>query len=288
MPLFRCGTEGDKACHLLTKVDDQFILGRADDLPGAQRMLDAHRQAQAFHHALITQLRIQLHRIFLIACRRQIQHFAVINIGKTHGRLPAMPGIIRGNDHLARSRLHAQFAQKRQRIAVNLFLLSKAKAAFIPAVAQHDRQLIFLRQQGGHIIGLILQPVIIIIAIRRKVFIPHALAIQIRLVQAQAHDIQPCRKRIGRQREMLEQPGIFHLFCRCDPLALPGFFHLARFKMCARRQRRFAVIRRDAHIPAVLCARLQRYFRHKAQAVHIAAITGIIYRFLALIHPDAG
>ena len=282
--------EGDKARDFLPHIQHGFACGRMQHGGGAQRQHGAHRRA----HARAQQACIHIGQQARGQSGGQglggVPGFAVIDIGKQHGRFAAAPGIVRGDDDLrAVIQRRVQFADQRLRIAEDFLLPLEAKAPLIPAVAQQHGDFIVLRQQVGHIVGLILQPAVVFVAAGGQVFVARLLAVDKGLVQTQAADVQPRGEHPPGQGKALDQLRVGNLPGRGDPLPKPGLLLLGGFKPRARAERRFAVIGGYGDVPGIARARGQRNIGRKAQAVDILPRARIVnHAFIWAVHPHAG
>ena len=188
LPLLQPGMIPQNARHVLSEIQHLLPLGRDDQLGLKHRyLLNAgrelrHHVVSGFHH--------------LAGCRFPriagiIAHFAVINAVKHHGRRVGLPAFIRRNSY-GFAICHGQRHPSRQQIptAPDVFLAHQAKAALVPAVAQPYLKMIPLLQQRRHIIRLITQIRVIVVAAGRQVVRTNALPVQESAVQPQTRDLQ--------------------------------------------------------------------------------------------------
>ena len=77
-----------------------------------------------------------------------------------------------------------KLCQEAEGIAVEVAKgILKTKSSLVPAGSQHNAQRIFsFVKAGRHIVGLILNPEVVVVVERRQIFIPHLFAVDISLI----------------------------------------------------------------------------------------------------------
>ena len=119
----------------------------------------------------------------------------------------------------------------------------------------------FLFQLVGNIIGLILNPVEIIIAVRRQIFITDFFPIDPGFIKTQACDIESGGNKATFVLYSLMKDGMaFDLIITADPFGYPWLIHLGSFKeMLFTDSFLSGFIRCNTNCPGIAGARFQFY-----------------------------
>ncbi len=266
--------------------------------------MNRHRQAHAIRQLSLR--RLTARRLRGRNCIKSVVNpFSVIQIGESDiaaAHLPILPGA----DHLFLPVLinQTKLRHKLPFIAVktHIFFGEKTKAGLIPAVAQQNAQGSPLLQAGGDIEGLVLHPLLVIIAIGGQVFLPDALqgfALRqiIGLIQPKSAYIQPgAGYRLGR-RNLLLKIGMpiagYHPLCGVggnglhgpagNPLAGPRLLPLSGLEPLGFPHGLLSPIAPDCHRPVVSGPGAQADICPIAQRVRLPVKAGIKYYILQLL-----
>ena len=141
---------------------------------------------------------------------------AVIQVGKLNIAPLYLPAVICSDDFFCSIFVsQAQLGNQLPLISVESFVLPccESKTGFVPAVSKQDRECSFLRKLLCHIIGLILYPLVIVIAVWGQIFLPDSFSVIKCFIQSKPADVEPC---------------LLHLFRRCDL-----FFKIRMTLLCA-------------------------------------------------------
>ena len=150
----------------------------------------------------------------------------IAHADRAGGRLPSL---VAGDDGGAAIGIgDVQLEQERQPVTIKVTLSLKAEVAAEPAIPQQRAQGIFSwLQEVGHVIGLILNAFFVAGPARGQQPIPHALAVEVQFIKAQAGGIDACRCHFTVQRKGGAQQRS-RLWLRCilvpigsDPISLP-------------------------------------------------------------------
>ena len=254
MPCGQRTAEGHPAGNHLAEVQHQLVGGGGEQLHGSQLLRDAHGHAEPFRQAALGRRRDLRTLPVAAVLQPRVVALAVVNAAEGDGGGAAFPGFVRGDNRLRAVGVgDAQLAYQLHPVAVEAAAgLTEAVAAHVPAAAQHDGQLVVLLEHVCHVIGLVLDEVVVAVVIRGEILVRHPPAVEAGLIQPQAADVQPGGghglpggEAAAQHRMDPAVPG------HADPLTGPGLVQLAGLEEGRLGQGGFAVVRRDAHLPEV-------------------------------------
>ena len=242
--------QSENACLVLAEVIDLLAGRRVNQCDRPDFFMNLHRNRQAlFQRELLFQFCCRpeyncRHRLRLR--QRVVPDFAVVNIGESNLAAGDLPAVV-GSDYLTGAVFIADHQLRNQLpgIAVERSALrigSKTEPSFIPAGAEHDRQLALfaafriLPQQVSHIISLILNPFFVVIAVRRQDFVSDTLSVNPCRIETETADIEsgcrhlfPVPHALRRERFVKDRVPLIAVVT-ADPLSLPRLIHQSRFK----------------------------------------------------------
>ena len=182
--------QAEDSRHILPHVNDRLPSRGMENLFYGKGLPHRNRGAVSFRQRPLGGLhRDGFHRCHL----RQgiVPALAVVDVGKENGGAGHFPAFVGSDDLLTAVRIgNVHLGQQLPAVAVvGLLLPIRPEAALVPAIAQLHGQCPRSVQLLRHIIGLVLNPIVVVVAERCQVFVSDLLPVPAGFIQAQTADV---------------------------------------------------------------------------------------------------
>ena len=306
--------KAEGTCLVLAEVKDLLAGRRVDQRGRCQELLASDRNGQA-----LCQGKGVLQSLYAAKGSGRdrsdsgesiVSLFTVIDVGECDVAAVHSPGIIRSDD-LAGAVLivNAQLGDQLPGVAViggPAGLGVETKAPLVPAVSEDDRDLIVRSadaSSGGifaaftalakgedllsHIVGLILDPCVIVVAVRSQELIPDHFSRDPGPVESETADIKAGAADLpgGIEIHFFMEDRVAGLaVIAADPLCLPGLVHFSRLKILKIADGLLALdITPYADVPVIAGAGLELQIDIVGEGTDPCVFTGIVEDFLLLL-----
>ena len=216
-PLRKPGCKLYPAGQVLPEVQDRIAPGRADQFSDREAVHFLHREIDAVLQRTTAGRCSRFGRSEKLRREPRIPGFTVIDVRKGDRRAQFFPALIRNGQQAVSL---PELGNGIQAVAVQVGIAAvEPEPAFKPAFAQGNDKLVFSPvKKPGHVVGLHPEMKIIGMIAGGQIFVPDLLSVQIRLIKAEAAEIEPgrltgffCAEAFAKQR------AVFLCF-RADPL----------------------------------------------------------------------
>ena len=268
-----------KSGKILPEVEDGLAGRGVQNFLHRNAVLDHDRQRQtvAERHSEIGSAGIlfrvlenahRLPRILFSFIEQAVDDFAVVNARVLGQRAAHLPAFVGRDDLLAAVLIeNVQLGCSGHAVTEVVGFQLQAEDAHVPAFAAGDGQAVFSFCEFLEHKRNDLKSLLIVIEIGSQILISHLLAVQRRLKQAGAADIEPGALDRLFNRKGLGEFRMERIFLRrCNPLAQEGLTHLARLEEAAAG-RCLTVVRRHRNLHIISCPRLPLIIQHGSAAV---------------------